>query len=171
MPDSASNPFAEPDFSSIQPAGGDAEADDEEIDDDAEDIDDETEDIDDDFEDEELDEVLDEEDVDDDEPEIEVTTAIVPGAEMDEDGAGNRVAGGTARSVLEHVARSIVDDPDGVVVDVSESRSGIHLALHVAQSDMGRIIGRRGRTAQALRTLVRAAAARDSQEASVDIVD
>ncbi len=133
MPDSASNPFAEPDFSSIQPAGGAAEADDEEIDDDAEDIDDETEDIDDDFEDEELDEVLDEEDVDDDEPEIEVTTAIVPGAEMDEDGAGNRVAGGTALSVLEHVARSIVDDPDGVVVDVSESRNGIHLALHVAR--------------------------------------
>ena len=87
------------------------------------------------------------------------------------DDAGNRVEGGTARSVLEHVARSIVDDPEGVAVDVGESRSGIRLSLRVAQGDMGRIIGRRGRTAQALRTLVRAAAARDGQEASVDIVD
>ena len=50
-------------------------------------------------------------------------------------------------------------------------RGGVRLSLHVAQGDMGRIIGRRGRTAQALRTLVRAAAARDGQEASVDIVD
>ena len=91
------------------------------------------------------------------------------GAEADD--AGNRVEGGTARSVLEHVARSIVDDPEGVAVDVGETRSGIRLSLRVAQGDMGRIIGRRGRTAQALRTLVRAAAARDGQEASVDIVD
>jgi len=73
--------------------------------------------------------------------------------------------------VLEHVARSIVDDPEGVTVEVAESRGGVRLSLHVAQGDMGRIIGRRGRTAQALRTLVRAAAARDGQEASVDIVD
>jgi hypothetical protein len=58
-----------------------------------------------------------------------------------------------------------------VAVDVGETRSGIRLSLRVAQGDMGRIIGRRGRTAQALRTLVRAAAARDGQEASVDIVD
>ena len=79
--------------------------------------------------------------------------------------------GGTARSVLEHVARSIVDDPDAVAVEVAESRGGVRLSLHVAQGDMGRIIGRRGRVAQALRTLVRAAAARDGQDASVDIVD
>ena len=94
-----------------------------------------------------------------------------PRDESHADDAGNRVAGGTARSVLEHVARSIVDDPEGVAVEVGETRSGIRLSLRVAQGDMGRIIGRRGRTAQALRTLVRAAAARDGQEASVDIVD
>jgi hypothetical protein len=58
-----------------------------------------------------------------------------------------------------------------VTIDVGDARGGLRLALHVAQGDMGRIIGRRGRTAQALRTLVRAAAARDGQEASVDIVD
>jgi predicted RNA-binding protein YlqC (UPF0109 family) len=83
----------------------------------------------------------------------------------------NRVSGGMAASVLEHLARSIVDDPDSVVIDVSEGRSGIRISLHVAASDMGRVIGKRGRVAQAIRTLVRAAAAREGTEAVVDIVD
>jgi predicted RNA-binding protein YlqC (UPF0109 family) len=165
MTDTGSNPFAEPDFSSLKSHGSE-EGGDEDYDD-AEDLDGEFDDDEDD--EDELD------DTGPDEPgELSVSTTG-PAAETSEDGeeddAGNRVAGGTARSVLEHVARSIVDDPEGVAVEVSETRNGIHLALHVAQGDMGRIIGRRGRTAQALRTLVRAAAARDSQEASVDIVD
>jgi hypothetical protein len=83
----------------------------------------------------------------------------------------NRVSGGMAAAVLEHLARSIVDDPDSVVIDVSEGRSGIRISLHVAASDMGRVIGKRGRVAQAIRTLVRAAAAREGTEAVVDIVD
>ena len=87
------------------------------------------------------------------------------------DDAGNRMNGGTARAVLEHVARSIVDEPDAVIVEVSESRGQSKLSLHVAPSDMGRIIGRRGRVAQALRTVVRAAAAKDGADAAVDIVD
>ena len=87
------------------------------------------------------------------------------------DDAGNRMSGGTALAVLEHVARSIVDEPDAVLVEVSEARSGAKLSLHVAPADMGRIIGKRGRVAQSIRTLVRAAAARDGGEASVDIVD
>jgi predicted RNA-binding protein YlqC (UPF0109 family) len=165
MPDTGSNPFAEPDFSALHAAGAEDASDDGYNDDDVEDLEDE-------FDDEELDEGDDLEEVDDlDEGEPPaVQGAVSERREADED-AGNRVAGGTARSVLEHLARSIVDDPEGVAVEVSETRSGIHLALHVAQGDMGRIIGRRGRTAQALRTLVRAAAARDNQEASVDIVD
>ena len=113
-----------------------------------------------DFEEEEDEEF--EDDFEDEEEDDDVNVA---------DDAGNRMNGGTARAVLEHVARSIVDEPDAVIVEVSESRGQSKLSLHVAPSDMGRIIGRRGRTAQALRTLVRAAAARDSQEASVDIVD
>ncbi len=168
MPDTGNNPFAEPDFSALQ-VPSDLEEPDDEFDDD--DGDDDGEDDDDLDEGEEAD---DEEDLDRDVPATQDLTTepeVDDGAEDDEDDAGNRMAGGTARAVLEHVARSIVDDPEGVAVDVSETRSGIHLALHVAQGDMGRIIGRRGRTAQALRTLVRAAAARDSQEASVDIVD
>ncbi len=84
---------------------------------------------------------------------------------------GNVAPGGAARAVLEHVARSIVDEPDAVAVEVSEGRSGAKLSLHVDPSDMGRIIGKRGRVAQAIRVLVRAAAASEGTDASVDIVD
>lgn len=83
----------------------------------------------------------------------------------------NQVEGGAAKAVAEHIARSIVDDPDAVVVDVAADRAGVKLSLHVAPGDMGRIIGKRGRVAQALRSLVRAAAAKDGTDASVDIVD
>jgi len=158
MTDTGSNPFAEPDFSAFQPAGSDDTSDEAYGDDDVEDeLDD--------------DEELDEDEEFDDPSEVPVEAVEDGSGEGDSDDAGNRVEGGTARSVLEHVARSIVDDPEGVAIDVGETRSGIRLSLRVAQGDMGRIIGRRGRTAQALRTLVRAAAARDGQEASVDIVD
>lgn len=87
------------------------------------------------------------------------------------DDTGNRAAGGIARAVLEHVAKSIVDEPDAVFIDVSEGKSGVRLSLHVAPSDMGRIIGRRGRVAHAVRVLVRAAAAREGTDAVVDILD
>lgn len=87
------------------------------------------------------------------------------------DDLGNRAPGGVARAVLEHVARSIVDDPDAVEIDVSEGRSGVRFSLRVSPADMGRVIGRRGRVAQALRVLVRAAAAREGTDAVVDIVD
>lgn len=100
------------------------------------------------------------------EPEIELE--VEEEAEEDE---GNRVLGGTARAVLEHVARSIVEDPDAVFIDSVPARNGLRFELHVAPADMGRIIGKRGRVAQALRALVRAAAARDGTDASVDIVD
>ena len=86
-------------------------------------------------------------------------------------GHANRVTGGTAQAVLEHIARQIVDDPEAVVVDAGPGRNGLKLSLHVNPADMGRIIGKRGRVAQALRTVVRAAGARDGQDASVDIVD
>jgi predicted RNA-binding protein YlqC (UPF0109 family) len=84
---------------------------------------------------------------------------------------GNRLEGSTSRAVLEYVAKAIVDDPDSVVVEVDESRSSVSLRLNVSPDDMGRVIGRRGRTAQAIRTVVRAAAAREGLDAHVDIVD
>ena len=95
--------------------------------------------------------------------------------EVDLDGGGdddgNRLVGSVARNVLDYVAKAIVDDPDSVMVEVDEGRSSISLRLNVSPDDMGRVIGRRGRTAQAIRTVVRAAAAREGLDAHVDIVD
>ena len=85
---------------------------------------------------------------------------------------GNRIVGGTPKGVLEYLARNIVDDPDGVFVETSERRGGdIELRLHVSPSDMGKVIGRRGRVAQALRQVVAAAGTREGVRASLDIVD
>ncbi len=84
---------------------------------------------------------------------------------------GNRILGATSRAVLEYVARSIVDEPDAVAIDVEEGRGSVTLRLHVAPDDMGKVIGRRGRVAQAIRTVVRAAGVRDDVNVNVDIVD
>lgn len=91
----------------------------------------------------------------------------------DEIGAeGNRIVGGIPKGVLEYVARNIVDDPDGVFVETSERRAGeVELRLHVSPSDMGKVIGRRGRVAQALRQVVAAAGTKEGVRASLDIVD
>jgi predicted RNA-binding protein YlqC (UPF0109 family) len=77
----------------------------------------------------------------------------------------------TATAALEFIAKSLADDPSAVSVDVSERQGKIVLSLSVGPDDMGRIIGRRGRTAQAIRALVGAAGARDGVTTSVDIVD
>ena len=88
-----------------------------------------------------------------------------------DDDAGNRVMGAIPRDVVAYIARQIVDEPDAVVVEAEERGNRIDLRLHVAPEDMGKIIGKRGRVAQAIRTVVRAAGAREGVEASVDIVD
>ena len=88
-----------------------------------------------------------------------------------EAGDANRVTGALAGQVLEYLARQLVDDPDAVVIDYEQDRRGVRLRLHVAPPDMGKIIGKRGRVAQAVRTVVRAAGAREGVEANVDIVD
>jgi hypothetical protein len=92
----------------------------------------------------------------------------------EEAGEGNEISGadgGTPLTVLSYLARSLSNDPDSVVIETEERRSGVRLNLHVAPDDMGRVIGRRGRTAQAIRTLVNVAGAKDGVQASVDIVD
>ncbi|MFZ9628911.1 MAG: KH domain-containing protein [Ilumatobacteraceae bacterium] len=74
-------------------------------------------------------------------------------------------------AVLEHVVRSIVDDPDAVKVSAGHARGKVRLEVSVGPGDLGRVIGRRGRTAQSIRTVVRAAAVRDSVEVDVDFDD
>ena len=83
----------------------------------------------------------------------------------------NQVPAPIATAVLEHVVRSIVDDPDAVAVESSEGRNRIRLEVRVGPNDLGRVIGKRGKTAQAIRTLVRAAASRDGVEVDVDFAD
>jgi predicted RNA-binding protein YlqC (UPF0109 family) len=77
----------------------------------------------------------------------------------------------TATAVLTHVVRSIVDDADAVHIDAVEGRNRLKLEVKVGPGDLGRVIGRRGRTAQSIRTVVRAAATRDGVEVDVDFVD
>jgi hypothetical protein len=88
-----------------------------------------------------------------------------------DDMAGNRVEGGRARGVLSYLARALADEPDSVVVETEESNRGTRFRIHVAPGDMGRMIGRRGRVAQAIRTVVRVAGSRDGVETNVDFVD
>ena len=83
----------------------------------------------------------------------------------------NQLTTPTAVAVLSHVVRSIVDDPDAVQVDEVEGRNRVKLEVKVGTGDLGRVIGRRGRTAQSIRVLVRAAAAKDGHEVDVDFVD
>jgi len=92
----------------------------------------------------------------------------------EEIGEGNEISdveGGTPLAVLTYLAKSLSNDPESVVIDTEERRGGLRMSLHVAPDDMGRVIGRRGRTAQAIRTLVNVAGAKDGVQASVDIVD
>ena len=92
--------------------------------------------------------------------------------EMDEEiDDPNRIVGGLSKNVLLYLAKSIVEDPDAVVIEAEERRNSVTLRVHVAPSDMGRVIGRRGRVAQAIRSVVRAAGAKEGVEAIVDIVD
>jgi uncharacterized protein len=77
-----------------------------------------------------------------------------------------------ARSLLEALVRALVDAPDAVKVeDFTEDDGTVVLELSVAEDDYGTVIGRGGRTANALRTVVKAAAVRDGRRVLVDIVD
>jgi predicted RNA-binding protein YlqC (UPF0109 family) len=75
------------------------------------------------------------------------------------------------RDVVEVVARALVDHPDAVHVSENERRGMTVLELKTAPGDMGKIIGRQGRTAAALRTLVALAAERHGKRAQLDIRD
>jgi uncharacterized protein len=78
----------------------------------------------------------------------------------------------TAVAVLTHIVKSIVDDPESVVVDEVETDGGKHrLDVRVGPGDLGRVIGRRGRTAASIRTVTRAAASKDGVELDIEFLD
>jgi predicted RNA-binding protein YlqC (UPF0109 family) len=73
--------------------------------------------------------------------------------------------------LLEHLARRLVDEPDAVRVEREELDDVVVLRLHVAKDDVGKVIGRQGRIARALRQLVRAASGRQRKRVVLEIVD
>jgi uncharacterized protein len=75
------------------------------------------------------------------------------------------------KELVEFLARELVDDPDAVEVTESTDDRGTLFTLRVAPDDMGKVIGKAGRTARAIRTVVRAAATRQGTNVHVDIAD
>ncbi|HEY95827.1 MAG TPA: KH domain-containing protein [Dehalococcoidia bacterium] len=74
------------------------------------------------------------------------------------------------KELVEYIARSIVNSPDDVVVTEEENEQGITLKLQVADDDKGRVIGKQGRIAEAMRTLVRVKAAKAGTRATLEII-
>ena len=72
--------------------------------------------------------------------------------------------------LVETIAKALVDDPESVVVTEERGRQGEVLQLQVAGSDMGKVIGKKGRIARALRTVVKAAATKENKKVIVEIV-
>ena len=75
-----------------------------------------------------------------------------------------------AKELVEYVAKSLVDDPDAVKVEVVVEEGGTVIELHVAEDDMGKVIGRNGSGAKALRTLLMGTAARDGESVQLEIL-
>ncbi|MDO5455839.1 MAG: KH domain-containing protein [Eubacteriales bacterium] len=73
------------------------------------------------------------------------------------------------RELVELIAKALVDHPDEVVVTQKQEGRNIRIQLHVAPSDMGKVIGKQGRIAKAIRSVVKAAASRDEIRVDVDI--
>jgi len=73
--------------------------------------------------------------------------------------------------LVEFIARSLVDDPSEVKVNKYQRGSTIQLELNVSKEDMGRVIGKSGQVANAIRTLLKVAAAREGQQVNLDIVE
>jgi predicted RNA-binding protein YlqC (UPF0109 family) len=110
---------------------------------------------------------------DDDEDDIDGNIADTVDDFEDDDIAadGNRILGARARAVVEHVTRNVAEEPDAVEVEIHERGEEVQLLVHASQSDMGRLIGKRGRVIQALRQVTRAAGASEGVKATVDVVE
>jgi uncharacterized protein len=74
------------------------------------------------------------------------------------------------RELVEIIARSLVDNPDKVQVNEIAGEQSIILELRVAQEDMGKVIGKQGRIAKAIRTVVKAAATKENKRVVVEII-
>ena len=75
------------------------------------------------------------------------------------------------KELAEYIARSLVDNPDDVEVREFISGRNVDLELSVAKDDMGRVIGKRGRVANAIRALLRVAAEREGKKVSLDVME
>ena len=74
------------------------------------------------------------------------------------------------KELVEVIAKSLVDHPEAVQVDEKQEDGQTVLELHVAEDDMGKVIGRQGRIAKAMRTVVKAAAPRENTKVTVEII-
>ncbi len=86
-------------------------------------------------------------------------------------GDDGEVRGSGMKELLEYLARALVDNPDRVEVTSVEGERSVILQLRVDPSDLGKVIGKNGRIAQAMRTLIKASAVREGRNAIVEIID
>jgi predicted RNA-binding protein YlqC (UPF0109 family) len=75
------------------------------------------------------------------------------------------------KALIEYIVRSLVDDPEQVVVQQDRRGSKTRLSLNVTRDDMGRVIGKGGRVANSMRILLRVAAAREGKQATLEIME
>lgn len=75
------------------------------------------------------------------------------------------------KELIEFIARSLVDDPTHVEVRQDRMGGRVHLELRVAREDMGRVIGKGGKVANSMRTLLRVAAAREGKQVTLDVIE
>ena len=75
------------------------------------------------------------------------------------------------KELVEVIAKALVDDPESVVVNEREEKKTTVLEVRVAESDMGKVIGKQGRITKAIRSVVKAAAAKEDKKVIVDIMD
>ena len=75
------------------------------------------------------------------------------------------------KELVEVIAKALADDPESVVVNEREEKKTTVLEVRVAESDMGKVIGKQGRIAKAIRSVVKAAAAKEDKKVIVDIMD
>ena len=79
--------------------------------------------------------------------------------------------GGDMRALVEHIAKALVDEPEQVSVETVDDREGTVLELRVGANDLGKVIGKQGRTARSLRTIVGAAGMKQHKRFTLEILE